>query len=154
MNSMKFIGCASLFVLLTVCGLQAEARSSGGETLQDVGLSSPVRSGSRTTYFDLLRELFPDLQADATAHRSIPLRSISEPRKSEAVTGDIEFEFKPYWFKSEGRRLLMLWVDVKAKGANEGTPYEGEAAVLAGFRVGPGVRLLDALDVKTDRFTG
>src|SRR5437763_11000738 len=142
MNSMKFIGCASLFVLLTVCSLQAEARSPGGETLQGEGLSSPVQSGSRTTYFDLLRELFPDLQRDASAHGSIPFRSLSEPRKKEAVEGNITFEFKPYWFKSEGRRLLMLWVELKADEANAGTPYEGGAVVLSVFRVEPGVRLL------------
>ncbi|HYY92979.1 MAG TPA: hypothetical protein VE713_00580 [Pyrinomonadaceae bacterium] len=117
-------------------------------------LSSPVRSGSRTIYFELLRELFPDLQRDATAHKSIPFRSLSEPRQSEAVTGDIKFEFKPYWFKSEGRRLLLLWVNLKAEGANEGTPYEGEADVLAVYSLEPRVRLLDSLDVKTDRFTG
>jgi len=154
MNSIKFIGCAPLFVLLTVGSLRAEARNSGGETLQAEGLSSPVQSGSRTTYFDLLRELFPDLHADATAHRTIPFRGISEPREREAVTGNITFDFKPYWFRSEGRRLLLLWVNLAAEDANAGTPYEGEAVVLAVFRLEPSVKLLDALDIKTDRFTG
>lgn len=154
MNSIKFIVCAPLFVLLTLGGLQTHARSPGGGPSQNAGLSSPVERGSKTTYFDLLRELFPDLQRDATAHRSITLRSLSEPRRREAVTGDIKFEFKPYWFKSEGRRLLLLWVNLKADGANEGTPYEGEADVLAVYSPGPRLRLLDALDVKTDRFTG
>jgi hypothetical protein len=154
MNSINFIVCTPLFALLALGSLRAEARSPGGEPSQDVGLSSPVESGSGTIYFDLLRELFPDLQADGAAHRSIPFRSLSEPRRREAVTGDITFEFKPYWFKSEGGRLLLLWVDVKAEGANAGTPYEGEADVLAVFRLRPGVKLLDAVDVKTDRFTG
>jgi len=152
--SINFMGCALLLVLLTIAPSEAEARSSCGDNSQDVELSSPVRSGSRTIYFELLRELFPDLQRDATAHRSIPFRSLSEPRQSEAVTGDIKFEFKPYWFKSEGRRLLLLWVSLKAEGANEGTPYEGEADVLAVYSLEPRVRLLDSLDVKTDRFTG
>jgi hypothetical protein len=154
MNSIRFIVCASLFVLLIVCSIQAHARSPRGMSSQNVGLSSPIESGSKTTYFDLLREMLPDLQSDSTAHRSIPLRSLSEPRKREAVTGDIKFEFKPYWFKSEGRRLLLLWVNLKADGANEGTPYEGEADVLAVYSLGPRITLLDALDVKTDRFTG
>jgi hypothetical protein len=154
MNPTKLMRYAPLFVLLIFCCPRAEARSPRVESSQDVELSSPVRSGSRTTYFELLRELFPDLQRDATAHRSIPFRSLSEPRQSEAVTGDIKFEFKPYWFKSEGRRLLLLWVNLKAEGANEGTPYEGEADVLAVYSLEPRVRLLDSLDVKTDRFTG
>ena len=154
MNPTNLTRYAPLFVLLIFCCPRAEARSPRVESSQDVELSSPVRSGSRTTYFDLLRELFPDLQRDATTHSSIPFRSLSEPRQSEAVTGDIKFEFKPYWFKSEGRRLLLLWVNLKAEGANEGTPYEGEADVLAVYSLEPRVRLLDSLDVKTDRFTG
>lgn len=152
--SINFIGCALLLVLLTVTPSEAEARSSRGDNSQDLGLSSPVQGGSRMTYFELLRELFPDLQPDASAHSSIPFRSLSEPRKKEAVTGDIKFEFKPYWFRSEGRRLILLWVNLKAEGLNEGTPYEGEADVLAVYSLEPGVKLLDALDVKTDRFTG
>ncbi|HZT60258.1 MAG TPA: hypothetical protein VFA21_16765 [Pyrinomonadaceae bacterium] len=147
---------AALLVLLTAGGLRAEARVSGGEELQDdVSLSSPVQSGSKTTYFDLLRELFPDLQRDSTAHKTIALRSLSEPRKREVIEGDdIKFEFKPYWFNSGGRRLLLLWVSVKAESANEWTPYEGEADVMAVFTMEPRARMLDALEVKTDRFTG
>jgi hypothetical protein len=151
----KFKILAALLVLLAVGVLPAEARSSGGEELQDdVSLSSPVQAGSKTTYFDLLRELFPDLQQDATAHKTIALRSLSEPSKREAIEGDIKFEFKPYRFNSGGRRLLLLWVNLKSEGANEGTPYEGEADVLAVFTMEPRARMLDALEVKTDRFTG
>jgi hypothetical protein len=154
MNPTKLIGSATLFVLLAAFASQAQERNPGGATPQDVELSSPVQSGSKTTYFDLLRELFPDLQPDATAHKTIPFRNINEPGESEPVTGDIKFEFKPYWFNSEGRRLLLLWVELKADDANAGTPYEGEADVLAVFTLEQGVRLLDALDIKNDRFTG
>lgn len=76
MTSIKLAGCAPLFVLLAVGGLRAEVRDPGGRDLQSPDLASPVQSGSQTTYFDLLRELFPDLTADATAHRTIPLGSI------------------------------------------------------------------------------
>jgi hypothetical protein len=143
-----------LIALLTVVGLGVEARGSGGAPTQSEELSRAVRSGSKTTYFDLLRLLFPDLKADATAHKSIPLPALSEPRETEAINGDIEFDFKPYWFRSGGERLLLLWVNLRAEGANEGTPFEGEAAVLAVYRLEPKVEMLDALDVKTDRFTG
>jgi hypothetical protein len=151
----KFKILAALLVLLAVGVLPAEARGSGGEELQDdVSLSSQVQAGSKTTYFDLLREVFPDLQQDAAAHKTVALRSLSEPSKREAIEGDIKFEFKPYRFNSGGRRLLLLWVNVKSDGANEGTPYEGEADVLAVFTMEPRARMLDALEVKTDRFTG
>lgn len=146
--------CASLFVLLTAAGCWVEARGACVAPSQSAGLSSPVPGAANITYFDLLRKLFPDLSADATAHRTAPLRSLSEPRERAAVEGDIEFDFKPYCFKSEGRGLLMLWVNIKAADANRGTPYEGEAAVLAVYRLGSKAELLDALDVKTDRFTG
>lgn len=150
----KHIVCATLLVLLTVGGLRVEARSSGREALQSEDLTSPVQSDSKTTYLDLLRELLPDLQKDATAHRTIPFRSISEPRKMISITGDIKLDFKPYRFKSDGARLLMLWVNLSADEANAGTPYEGEADVLAVFRLEPSFKLMDALEVKTDRFTG
>lgn len=143
-----------MFVLLAVGGLRAEARGPGGGDSQSQDLASPVKNGSQTTYFDLMRELFPDLTADATAHRTISLGSLPVPRERRAITGNIKFDFKPYWFMSEGRRLLLLWVNLRAEGANEGTPYEGEAAVLAVYSPGPEVKLLDALEVKTDRFTG
>ncbi|HST51832.1 MAG TPA: hypothetical protein VLJ61_07450 [Pyrinomonadaceae bacterium] len=154
MNSIKLKGFAALFLLLTVGSLQAQARGSGDEILQSEDLKNPVQSGSKTTYFDLLRQMFPDLQTDATAHRTIPFRSISELRKREAVTGDIKFDFKPYQFKSDGKHLLMLWIELRADDANVGTPYEGEADVLAVFQMEPNVKLLDVMDVKTDRFTG
>lgn len=47
-----------------------------------------------------------------------------------------------------------MWVDLKAERANEGTPYEGEAVVLAVYGLEPRARLLDAIEIKTDRFTG
>lgn len=152
MDSTKLVTRVSLLALLCAAGVQA--RAAGRVTPQSEDLSKQVRSGSKITYFDLLRELLPDLQEDSTAHRTIPFRSLSEPRKREAVEGDIKLDFKPYWFRSGGRRLLLLWVNISAEEANAYTPYEGEAEVLAVFSLEPKARMLDALEVKTDRFTG
>lgn len=156
MSLTKVVRCVPLFVLLMVGGLRVEAHgaAAGEQASQDVELTSRVQGGSGTTYLDLLRELLPDLRADSTAHGTIPIRSIAEPRKREPITGDITFDFKPYWFKSEGRRLLLLWVDLKSDEANAETPYQGEAVVLAVFGLEPSARMLDAMEVKTDRFTG
>jgi hypothetical protein len=151
----RLAGCAALLLLLPAFGgSRAASALPGAGVLKNQDLTAPVRAGSKTTYFDLLRKLFPDLNDEGGAHGTVPVGSLSEPGKREAIEGDIKFEFKPYWMNSEGRRLLLLWVDVKAEGANEATPYEGEAAVLAAFALEPEPRLLDALDVKTDRFTG
>jgi len=153
MGSIKRIACASLFVLLTAASVWAQSRGAGVVSSQSEDLSSPVRGAPGVKYFDLLRKLFPDLSPDAAAHKTVPLRSLSEPHKRSTIEGDIEFDFKPYWFRSEGRRLLLLWVDIKAESANEATPYEGEAEVVAVYKLMPKVELLDALEVKTDRFT-
>lgn len=153
MDSFRRTACASLIALLILAGARAEARGAGRAPSQSVELSSPVPGAPGVTYFDLLRKLFPDLSAQATAHKTVPLRSLSEPRERAAIEGDIEFDFKPYPFKSEGKSLLLLWANIKADSANQATPYEGEADVLAVYRLGPKVELLDALDVKTDRFT-
>jgi hypothetical protein len=136
-----------LFVVFAVGTLRAD-------TQQTLDLTSPVQKGLRTTYLDLLQRLMPDAKADGTANSTIPFRSISEPRRKESINGPIKFDVEPYWFNSEGKQLLMLRVDLTADDANEGTPYGGEAVVLAVFKLEPTATLLDALEIKTDRFTG
>ncbi|HVF66951.1 MAG TPA: hypothetical protein VM914_04785 [Pyrinomonadaceae bacterium] len=157
MSSIRLIKRAApalLFLLAALGGSRAAAGVRVGAAAQSGDLAAPIRPGSKTTYFDLLRELFPDLRADATAGRTIPLRSLSEPFERRPIEGGIKFDFKPRWIMSEGRRLLLLWVDLTAARANEGMPYEGEAVVLAVYGLEPRVTLLDALEVKNDRFTG
>src|SRR3712207_2511150 len=157
MSSIRLLKCAALALLLLLAALNGSRAAAGvrvGAAAQSQDLAAPVRAGSKTTYFELLRELFPDLKEDATAGRTIPLASLSEPGERRPVEGEIKFEFKPQWINSEGRRLLLLRVDLTAERANEGTPYEGEAVVLAVYSVEPRVRLLDAIEIKTDRFTG
>lgn len=146
--------CAPLLLLAALAGSRAADARPGDGVLQAGDLSAPVRRGSTTTYLELLRELFPGLEAGAAARSTVPLGSLSEPHERKAITGDIKFEFRPYWMRSEGRPLLLLWVNLTAEGANAGTPYEGEAVVLAVYSLEPRVSLLDALEIKTDRFTG
>ena len=141
-------------VLLVASCPQPDTVNLGNKTWQSAALSNPIQPGSKTTYFDLLRKLLPDLKADATAQTTIPFRSISAPTVRETVEGGIRVDFKPYWFKSEGQRLLLLWVNLAADEANADTPYAGEEEILAVFRVDPTVKLLDALAIKSDRFTG
>jgi hypothetical protein len=152
----RLVGCAALLLLLLPAfgGSRTASALPGVESIRAQDLTAPVRVGSKTTYFDVLRKLFPDLDDEGNAHGTVPFGSLSEPGERQAITGDIKFEFKPYWIDSEGRRLLLLRVDLTAEGTNVGTPYEGEAVVLAAFALEPEPRLLDALDVKTDRFTG
>jgi hypothetical protein len=88
-------------------------------------------------------------------HKTIPIKHLSENTAAEALEGDIKLEtFVPLWIKSDGRRVLLLDIDLSAEAANQGTPYEGESNLLAAFVVEPSVKLLDAIDMKTDRFSG
>ncbi|HWO01481.1 MAG TPA: hypothetical protein VNS63_19635 [Blastocatellia bacterium] len=159
MNCTSITACA-VFLMLTLCSASTEAAVSNSGSLQSPDLKSPVQPGSKTTYFDLLRKVFPDLQTDSThddasiAHGSVPIRKIDDQRESIVLESDIEIKgFDSRWIKSGGRRLLLLSADLSADDANEGTPYEGEATVLAVFGLEPKIELLDVMDIKSDRFT-
>jgi hypothetical protein len=159
MNCKSITVCA-VFWMLTLCSASTEAAVSNC-SLQSADLKSPVQPGSKTTYLDLFRKVFPDLQTDSThdeaaiAHRSVPIRRIDDDTESVVLESDIELKvFDPRWVRSAGKPLLLLTADLSAKEANEATPYEGEATVLAVYSLEPTVELLDVMDIKTDRFTG
>jgi hypothetical protein len=146
--------------MLTLCCVSSEAADSNSGSLQLADLKAPVQQGSKTTYFDLFRKLFPDLRPDstdddtATAHRSVPIRKIDDERERIVLESDIKLNgFDSRWIKSEGRRLLLLSVEFSAEDANQATPYEGEATVLAVFGLESKIELLDVMEIKTDRFT-
>jgi len=150
-----------VFLVLTLCSASTQAAVSNGGSLQLVELKSPVQQGSKTAYIDLFRKLFPDMQTDSTddeaviAHRSVPIRRIDADQESVVLESDIEIKvFDSRWVRSAGRRLLLLRADLSAEGANEATPYEGEATILAVFSLEPTIELLDMMDIKTDRITG
>jgi hypothetical protein len=154
-----FITLRAVFLMLTLCSVSTEAAPKGAGT-QSVDLKSPVQQGSKTTYFDLFRKVFPDLRTDSThddaaiAHGSVPIRKIDDDQESIVLESAIEIKsFDSRWIRSEGIRLLLLSADLSADDANEGTPYEGEATVLAVFDLEQKIELLDVMDIKTDRFT-
>src|SRR5262249_55949639 len=118
-------------------------------------------AGTSTTYLELIRQVMPDLRIDdsqvdvAMAHGTVAFQHLSEKAAAAVVEGGLKLEnFQPQWIKSEGRRSLLLELDVAAENANQGTNYEGEVALLAAFRTEPTLKLLNVMDVKTDRFTG
>jgi hypothetical protein len=149
-------------ILLAVLALLLSPSNPGAQTSQSKStptLRSVIRKGSNTTYFELLRMLLPDSQFDsgdsnsATAHRTIPVRHIAD-NEAESLKGDFAVTvFETRWLMSDGRQILLLHLDLSADGANEGTPYEGEATLLAAFSVDPTPKVLDVMDIKTDRFT-
>ena len=48
----------------------------------------------------------------------------------------------------------MIELDLTVENGSDATIYAGEASILAAFRISPRPRLVDALDMKSDRFTG
>ena len=157
---MKTLVLPQLLLLLLSVTVAAQTTTQESKPLFASDLNSKV-TGSNTTYLELLRRVIPDLETkpkDAgigLGHKTIPVKHLSENTAAEALEGDIKLEtFVPLWIKSDGRRVLLLDIDLSAEAANQGTPYEGESNLLAAFVVEPSVKLLDAIDMKTDRFSG
>lgn len=156
----KAIVLQALVLMVTASMRSPQTGVSNSATLQTKDLSSPVLEGSKTTYFDLLRTLFPDLEVDpaqpgvAVAHTTVPIKHIGEPGDKTVLEGDFEIkDLKVRQVLSQGRALLLSCIDLSAENANEATPYEGEASVLAVFSLESTIKLLDAMDIKTDRLT-
>ena len=146
---------ATITLLLSASTLAAQTAVASNETT----LRSMVHKGSNATYFDLLRMVLPDLQMDqsasnsATAHRTIPFRNV-DAKEAQSLEGNFNVTtFGARAIMSGGRQIVLVQLDLSADGANEGTPYEGQATLLAAFSVDPKPKLLDVMDLKTDRFT-
>jgi hypothetical protein len=149
-----------LLLLLIPSIIVAQTSSQESKPLFASDLSSRV-TGTNTTHLELLRRIIPDLQLNAndadvaSGHKTIPIKHLRENTPRATLEGNIKLEsFQSRWIKSDGRRVLLLEIDLSAEEANQGTPYEGETNLLAAFVVQPAVRLLDVMDVKTDRFSG
>jgi hypothetical protein len=157
---MKILWLPQLLLLLFPSCLLAQAGNQESKPLFASDLSSTV-AGTKTTYLELIHRIIPDLQIDpkdadvAIGHKTIPFKHLSENKKPSPLESDIKLDsFQPYWTKSDGRRVLLLELSLSAEDANQGTNYEGEADIVAAFTIQPTIRLLDVLDVKTDRFSG
>lgn len=145
----------ALLLISSVSWLQTE--KSTRVTLLCKDLPSPVRKGSKTTYFELLRLVLPDLSMgseEARAHKTVPIRSLAEKGEPAAWESDFKLDgVEPLWIVSQGKPALLLTIELSGEDVNQGTPYEGEANLLAAFTLEPTPRLLDVMDIKTDRFT-
>ena len=148
-----------VFVTLVLLVLSTNLSAQTPQPKRDPTLRSLIRTGSNTIYFDLLRMVLPDLEFDpkdrdyGIAHQTIPIRHIGES-ETESLQGTFSVtNFGTRSIVSNGRQIKLVQLDLSAERANEGTPYEGEAALLAAFTTDATPKLLDVMDVKTDRFT-
>ena len=157
---MNKLWLSQLLLLLLPSCLLAQAGNQESKPLFASDLSSTV-AGTKTTYLELIHRILPDLQIDpkdadvAIGHKTIPFKHLSENKKPSSLQSDIKLDsFQPYWIKSDGRRVLLLELSISAEDANQETNYEGEADIVAAFTIQTEIKLLDVMDVKTDRFSG
>ncbi|HEY6190595.1 MAG TPA: hypothetical protein VIW80_23285 [Pyrinomonadaceae bacterium] len=118
---------------------------------------NPVSSGASATYFDLLKKIFPDAEMDAAgsseavAHLSIPLDHLFGDYKNRVYRAQMKINaVESLFLQTGGRRRLLLLVHVESDGEQF---TWGELGVLALFELEPTARLLDATDIKADRFS-
>ena len=146
--------------MLLLLFLPPGALAQDSKPLYPSNLNSTL-AGTKTTYLELIRRIIPDLQIDpkdadvAIAHKTIPFKHLADKTPAAMLEGDIKLEsFVPQWIKSEGRRVLLLELNLSAEEANQGTNYQGEADVIGAFVMDPEIKVLDVMDMKTDRFSG
>lgn len=125
-------------------------------------IDKPVTAGSSTTYLDLLKLIFPDLYStsgetsEAMANKTVPVRHIDGDHAEEALEGDINFNlFVVLPIRSQGRELLLLQIDPKITNELEdGRKDVEERSLLALCQNGSPPKLLDVMDIKSDRSNG
>jgi len=159
MNAFWIKTFVALLALFPAGTFQTKSEGLKRSEVQSTNLNDPISKGSQITCVDLFRRILPDLKTDskdeATAHQSIPLKSLSGDADAVALESEIKISsFELRRIRSEGNSLLLLRADLTAEDANQSTPYEGEASLIAVFRLEPKLELLDAVDIKTDRFSG
>jgi hypothetical protein len=120
-----------------------------------VALLGPAPGMSRdTTARDqkLLSLVFPDVNGEGNAHKSVVIRSLSKDYDTSALEGEMRadiFESLPVSNGKHTDHLLVIDVTHKDDSAHQ---WGGET-LLALFRLTPKPRLLDVVDVRGDRET-
>ena len=137
------------FVLLNASFSQAQVTSV--DNYRD-----SVRAGARTTYLDLLKEIFPDVEMaaaaghDAIAHTSVKLNHLFGDYRDKVYRGEMKIssiESPGDQSRNKNRRLLLVHVN-----SDDGELFTwGGISILALFQLEPAVKLLDAADVQADQ---
>jgi hypothetical protein len=124
-------------------------------------LDQTVAPGSPTTYFDLLRLIFPDLKKpegksfEAVAGETVPVRHIDREYEEQPLTGTMKFlVISSLPIKGGNQPLLLLHVDVTRETPEISGPQVEEYSLLALFQTVKTPKLLDLVDIKADRFNG
>ena len=124
-------------------------------------LDQVVAAGLPTTYFDLLKLVFPDLKKpegktfEAEAGETASVRHIDGEYEEGQLAGTLKFTvFSSLPIKAQNRPLLLVHVDVTCETPGATSPQIDEYSLLALFQTGKSPKLLDLVDIKADRFNG
>ena len=124
------------------------------KTVRD--LSAPVLPGSTVRYSDLVKLLFTDLSGDTrSATTTIRIRHVSGDHEEMPLHGDFQIDsFEVVELRDPQGPCVLIQIDITTDDDSRATVYGSESSLIAAFRLSPTVKLLDAMDIKTDRFTG
>jgi hypothetical protein len=141
---------------LIVCLFLFGAGKAFGQVKTISSISTPVSLGSKTRYSDLVKLVFPDLSPeDGAAHETISLRHVSGDHERMPLHGDFKIDsLEAIQMHDPEGPLVVIEIDVTTDDDSRATAYGADSSIVAAFRISPSVKLLDAIDAKTDRFTG
>jgi len=131
------------------------AGNAFGQVKSVSDLSSLVSPGSTARYSDLLKLVFTDLSPEkGTAHQTIPIRHVSGDHEEEPLHGDFKIDFlEAVALRDPQGPVVVIEIEITTDDEDKATVYGADSSIVAAFRISPSLKLLDALDVKADRFT-
>jgi hypothetical protein len=150
-------GCRAVNFLFCAAFLLVNASLSYAQVSIVTNYEEAIGVGTKTTYLDLLRKIFPDASTEtgadmdaAVAHRTIPLRHLFGDYKGKVYEGEMKIEqIERLPAKGQNPGQLLLLVHALSP---ELFSWD-KMSVLALFQLEPSVKLLDAGDVQADQFT-
>jgi hypothetical protein len=144
-------GAARTALLVVACLLSWTASGRAGL----VKPSDAVTGHTGLTYFDLMRMVVTDLApesagGDPTAHQIVDYRHIEGNDSKTVPEGPVAIKYlEPLEIHADGMSRLALMADL---GPSDGAV--AEFVLLALFDIGSKPKLLDVVEVGTDRLTG
>jgi hypothetical protein len=142
--------CSAVGLLFWAALALVNASSSQAQVTSVTNYQDSIVAGSKTTYLDALRKIFPDVEMEETAvaHKTIPLRHLFGDYKGKIYEGEMKIGGVER-LQAQGKNSVQLLL-VHVSGSDQFN--WGEISVLALFQLEPTLQLLDAGDVQADRF--
>jgi hypothetical protein len=142
-----------LLLLLLTCPAAASAQT----VINLDGFEASVPGNSRITYLDLVRKVFPDARekedgGGLQAGKSVAISHLFGDYKERLIEGVMSIDgASALRIKNGGGHQLLLLIEVSSR--DDALFQWGGMSVLALFSTAGEAKLLDAVDVRADRFT-